>query len=77
MNCSRIGCADAAPASPGRADAAPAKVRVEGPPKSVCMAYTTYIQWISKFPFHVFIRNSMLHTNIMVEDNIMLKPEMY
>jgi hypothetical protein len=44
---------------------------------SICMAYTTYIQWILKFPFHVFMRNSMLHTNVMVEDNIMLKPEMY
>ena len=37
----------------------------------ICMAYTTYIQWISKFPFHVFMRNSMLHTNAMVEDNVM------
>ncbi len=36
---------------------------------------------ISKFYFHVSMRNSMLqwHTNdiMMVEDNIMLKPEMY
>ncbi len=40
-------------------------------------AYTTYIQWISKFRFHVFMRISMLHTNVMVEDNIMLKPELY
>jgi hypothetical protein len=44
----------------------------------LCMAYyTTYIQWISKLFFHVFMRNSMLHTNDIVEDNIMLKPEMY
>jgi hypothetical protein len=45
----------------------------------ICMAYTTYIQWISKFHFQVFMRNSlaMLHTNDMIEDNIMLKPEMY
>ncbi len=40
-------------------------------------AFTTYIQWISKFQFHVFKRNSMLHINVMAEDNIMLKPEMY
>ncbi len=39
------------------------------------MAYTTYIPWISKFLFHVFMRNSMRHTNVMVEDKIMLKPE--
>ncbi len=43
----------------------------------IFMAYTTYIQWISKFHFHVFMRNSMLNTNDIVEDNIMLKPEMY
>ncbi len=43
----------------------------------ICMAYTTYIQWISKLFFYVFMRNSMRHTNDMVEDNIMLKPEMY
>jgi hypothetical protein len=46
----------------------------------ICMAYTTYIQsWISKLSFHVFMRNSMLHTNLndIVEENIMLKPEMY
>ncbi len=41
------------------------------------LAYTAYIQCISNFHFHVFMRNSMLHTNDMVEDNIMLKPEMY
>jgi hypothetical protein len=43
----------------------------------ICLAYTTYIHLISKFHFHVFMRNSMLHTKDMVEDNIMLKPEMY
>ncbi len=38
-----------------------------------------YVQWISKFHFHVFICNSMLYTDInaMDKDNLTLKPEMF
>ncbi len=40
----------------------------------ICLAYTTHIQWILKFHFHVFKfmcnSESMLHTNSIVEDNI-------